>query len=104
MIAMSCAKCRPIQFFLNFAPPLLSPAPTLHLLSTHEPESQSASFSQAGAASHVPSLHIRPSLHSIELSQATPQSLLPRTEPPQPGKFGGHSSLATQRVGACSPG
>src|SRR6187402_285061 len=104
MMAMSWAKCRPIQFFLNLEAPPLSLAPTLHLFSTHEPDSQSASFSHAGADSHVPSLHMRPSLHSIELSQATPQSLLPRTEPPQPGKFGGHSSLATQRAGACSPG
>src|SRR5450432_2829500 len=106
-MAMSCAKWRPIQFFLKACEVTLPPSsPTLHFFSTHMPDSQSAFVSQLGAASHVPSLHSKPSLHSVELSQATPQSLLPRILEPlaQPGKSGGHSSLASQRTGASAPG
>src|SRR4051794_40596105 len=103
MMAMSCAKWRPIQFFLYGA--VAGPSSALHLLSTHEPEVQSASVSQAGAAAHTPSSHSKPSLHSTEASQEVPASLLPCfAPPPQPGKSGGHSSLATQRAGAASPG
>src|SRR5450631_3066362 len=106
-MAMSCAKCRPSQFFLKACDVALpASSPTLHFLSTHEPDSQSAFVSQAGAASQVPSLHSKPSLHSVELSQATPQSLLPRALElrAQPGNSGGHSSLGSQRTGASAPG
>src|SRR3954451_23567217 len=104
MIAMSCAKCRPIQFFLYWLGPAPPPSPVLHLLSLHTPESQSALVSQLGAASQVPSPHCRPSLHSVELSQGSPQALWPCLAAEQPGKSGGHSPFAMQRAGAGSRG
>src|SRR4051794_17282943 len=93
----------PSQFFLYECegPP---PSPPLHLLSTQVPVWQSALVSHAAAASHVPSLHSRPSLHSPAPSQAWPHSLVPCLDLSwQPGKSGGHSSLATQRAGASAP-
>src|SRR6188768_1717420 len=104
MMAMSCAKWSPSQFFLNLLE-AAAPSGGLHLLSLQVPDSQSALVSQLGAASQVPSLHCKPSLHSVELSHAWPQSLLPCFTPaPQPGKSGGHSPFAIQRAGAGSPG
>src|SRR6478752_1483011 len=104
MTAMSCAKCRPSQFFLYLLLGAL-PSPGLHLLSVHSPDSQSALVSQLGGVSQVPSLpHAKPCLHSVEFSHGSPQALCPCTVPEQPGKSGGHSSFATQRAGGASPG